>query len=130
MALPVVVAQEGIADALVEEIVRQAKTITVGPAWEKTTKLGPVVNQAHKDSVIRWIEQGIAQGAKLVLDGRSTVVEGYEHGFYLGPTIFDQVKPGMSIGEKEIFGPVLCIKRVSGFEEGLAVMNQNPYDNG
>lgn len=130
MALPVVVAQEGIADALVEEIVRQAKTITVGPAWEKTTKLGPVVNQAHKDSVIRWIEQGIAQGAKLVLDGRSTVVEGYEHGFYLGPTIFDQVKPGMSIGEKEIFGPVLCIKRVSGFEEGQAVMNQNPYANG
>ncbi|MCI8949455.1 MAG: CoA-acylating methylmalonate-semialdehyde dehydrogenase [Lachnospiraceae bacterium] len=130
MALPVVVAQEGIADALVEEIVRQAKTITVGPAWEKTTKLGPVVNQAHKDSVIRWIEQGIAEGAKLVLDGRETVVEGYEQGFYLGPTIFDQVKPGMSIGEKEIFGPVLCIKRVTSFEEGLSVMNGNPYANG
>lgn len=130
MALLVVVAQEGIADALVEEIARQAKEINVGPVWDKATKLGPVVNQAHKESVIRWIERGIEEGAELVLDGRGVVVEGYENGFYLGPTIFDHVKPGMSIGEKEIFGPVLCIKRVSCFEEGLALMNSNPYANG
>lgn len=130
MALPVVVAQEGIADALVAEIVEQAKKLTVGPAYDKNTKLGPVVNAAHKKSVTDWIEKGIEEGAELVLDGRDVKVEGYENGFYLGPTIFDHVKEGMSIGEKEIFGPVLCIKRVKSFEEGLRIMNANPYANG
>lgn len=130
MALPVVVAQEGIADALVAEIIAQAKTLKVGPAYDKSTKLGPVVNQAHKDSILKWIETGIEEGAELVLDGRDIVVEGYENGFYIGPTIFDHVAPGMSIGEKEIFGPVLCIKRVKTFEEGLEIMNANPYANG
>jgi len=65
-----------------------------------------------------------------VLDGRNVVVPGYENGFYLGPTIFDNVTPGMSIGDEEIFGPVLCIKRVKNFEEGLAVMNGNQFANG
>ena len=73
---------------------------------------------------------GIDEGAKLVLDGRNHVVEGYENGFYLGPTIFDHVKPGMSIGDTEIFGPVLAIKRVKDFEEGLAIMNANPFASG
>ncbi|MDK2966379.1 aldehyde dehydrogenase family protein, partial [Lacrimispora sp.] len=85
MALPVVVVQEEIADKLVAEIVAQAKKLKVGPAYDKTTNLGPVINQAHKDSVVKWIETGIAEGAKLVLDGRDVVVEGYENGFYLGP---------------------------------------------
>ncbi len=130
MALPVVVVQEGIADALVAEIVAQAKTLKVGPAYDKSTKLGPVVNRAHKESVVKWIETGIKEGAELVLDGRDVVVEGFENGFYLGPTIFDHVTSGMSVGDKEIFGPVLCIKRVKTFEEGLEIMNANPYANG
>ena len=65
-----------------------------------------------------------------MLDGRDLVVEGYENGFYVGPTILDHVKPGMTVGDREIFGPVLCIKRVKDFEEGLAVMNANPFANG
>ena len=130
MALPVVVAEEGIADALVEEIVKQAKTLTVGPAYEKETKLGPVVTQAHKDSILSWIEKGLSEGARLALDGRNIKVPGYENGFYLGPTVLDHVKPGMTVGDREIFGPVLCVKRVADFEEGLAVMNGNPYANG
>jgi malonate-semialdehyde dehydrogenase (acetylating)/methylmalonate-semialdehyde dehydrogenase len=77
-----------------------------------------------------WIEKGLKEGARLVLDGRNIKVEGYENGFYLGPTIFDHVKPGMTLGDREIFGPVLCIKRVKNFEEGLALMNKNPYANG
>ena len=130
MALPVVVAEEGIADALVEEIVKQARTLKVGPAYDKETKLGPVVTQAHKDSILAWIDKGLLEGAKLALDGRNVKVPGYENGFYLGPTVLDHVKPGMSVGDREIFGPVLCVKRVADFEEGLAVMNGNPYANG
>ncbi|GHU09243.1 methylmalonate-semialdehyde dehydrogenase (acylating) [Spirochaetia bacterium] len=130
MALPVVVAEDGIADDLVAEIVKQAAALKVGPAYDKETKLGPVVTEAHKQSVISWIEKGISEGAKLILDGRTTVVPGFEKGAYLGPTIFDHVKPGMTVGDREIFGPVLCIKRVGSFEEGLALMNANPYANG
>lgn len=130
MALPVVVVQEGIADRLVAEIVKQANTMKIGPAYDKTTKLGPVINEAHRQSVSDWIQKGIDEGAALVLDGRNVKVEGFEKGFYLGPTIFDHVKPGMTVGEREIFGPVLCIKRVKTFEEGLAVMNENPFANG
>lgn len=130
MALPVVVAEEGIADALVEKLVELAKGLKVGPAYDKTSKLGPVVNEKHRDSILKWIQTGIDEGAKLVLDGRGVSVNGYEGGYYLGPTIFDHVTPEMSIGTTEIFGPVLCVKRVKNFEEGLAVMNANPFANG
>lgn len=130
MALPVVVVQESIADKLVEAIVEHAKDRKVGPAYDKTSELGPVVTAQHKESVLKWIETGIKEGAKLVLDGRNVVVPGYEGGFYLGHTIFDHVTPEMAIGSKEIFGPVLCIKRVKDFEEGLALMNANEFANG
>ena len=130
MALPVVVAEESIADELVAELKRMCAAQKIGRAYEKDTKLGPVVTAEHKESVIKWIEKGIEEGAELVLDGRNTTVEGSENGFYVGHTIFDNVKPGMSVGEREIFGPVLCIKRVKNFEEGLALMNDNPFANG
>lgn len=130
MALPVVVVQESIADELTAALVKKAKELKVGPAYDKKTNLGPVINEKHKQSVIGWINKGIEEGAELVLDGRNKIVEGYENGFYLGPTIFDKVKPGMTVGDCEIFGPVLCIKRVKDFEEGLAVMNDNPFANG
>ena len=130
MALPVVVVQESIADELVAALVAQAKKLKLGPAYEKDSQLGPVVNAPHRESVVKWIEKGIEEGAELVLDGREAVVPGYESGFYLGPTIFDHVKPGMAVGDEEIFGPVLCVKRVKDFEEGLALMNANPFANG
>ena len=130
MALPVVVAQESIADKLMEKLVALAKNIKVGPAYDKTTNLGPVYSAEHKKSVEAWIQKGIDEGAKLVLDGRNVKVAGYDNGFYLGPTILDGVTPEMSVGQREIFGPVLCIKRVKNFEEGLAVMNANPFANG
>lgn len=130
MALPVVVVQESIADKLIAEIIKQVKTKKIGPAYDKTTDLGPVVTAAHKKSILGWIEKGIQEGATLVLDGRDVVVPGYENGFYVGHTIFDNVTPEMTIGRDEIFGPVLCIKRVKDFEEGLALMNANPFANG
>lgn len=130
MALPVVVAQESIADKLVALLVKYAKELKLGPAYDKESKLGPVVSAAHKAKVIGWINKGIEEGADLILDGRDVVVEGYENGFYIGPTILDNVTEEMTVGTKEIFGPVLCIKRVKDFEEGLALMNRNPYANG
>lgn len=130
MALPVVVVEEEIADALVEQIVDKAGKLRVGPAYDKLTELGPVVNAGHREYIRKWIETGVSEGAKLVLDGRGVKVEGYEKGFYIGPTVFDHVKPGMTIGEREMFGPVLCIKRVKSFEEGLKIMNANPFANG
>ena len=130
MALPVVVAEEEIADELVAKIVELAKERKVGPAYDKSSQLGPVVDENHMKRVIGWIEKGIEEGADLVLDGRDVTVEGFENGFYLGPTIFDNVTEDMTIGNEEIFGPVLCIKRVKSFEEGLALMNRNRFANG
>ena len=130
MALPVVVAHEKIADKLVEELLKQVKLIKVGPAYDKTSKLGPVVNPQHKERIEGYIAKGVEEGATLVLDGRNHVVEGFEKGFYLGPTIFDHVTEDMVIGKEEIFGPVLCVKRVKSFEEGLEIMNNNPFANG
>lgn len=130
MALPVVVVQESIADKLVSKLVELAKNVKVGPANDKDTKLGPVYSAEHKKSVCDWIQKGVDEGAKLVLDGRNVKVKGYENGFYVGPTILDNVTPEMTVGQREIFGPVLCVKRVKDFEEGLAVMNANPFANG
>jgi len=130
MALPVIVAQESIADKLVALLAKFASELKVGPAYDKTTELGPVVSDAHRQSVIKWINKGIEEGAKVVLDGRKITVKGYEKGFYLGPTILDHVTPEMTVGDIEIFGPVQCIKRVKTFEEGLELMNKNPWANG
>ena len=130
MALPVIVVQESIADRFVELLLTYAKELKVGPAYDKTSELGPLVTESHRKSVIGWIEKGISEGAKLLLDGRNVSVRGFEKGFYLGPTIFDQVTEAMTVGSDEIFGPVLCIKRVKDFEEGITVMNANWFANG
>ena len=130
MALPVVVVQESIADRLSALLVKFAGELKIGPAADKTSELGPMVTADLRQSVVNWIETGIQEGAKLVLDGRGVSVKGFEKGFYLGPTVFDHVTPAMTVGNEEIFGPVLCIKRVQSFEAGVALMNRNPFANG
>jgi malonate-semialdehyde dehydrogenase (acetylating)/methylmalonate-semialdehyde dehydrogenase len=130
MALPVVVAEDAIADELVAELLRMCKGQKIGPAYDRTTDLGPVVSAEHKKSVLNWIETGVREGASLALDGRGVTVPGYENGFYIGHTILDHVTPEMTVGQQEVFGPVLCVKRVKGFEEGLSAMNANPFANG
>ncbi len=130
MALPVVVVEESIADELVETIVEMARNLKMGPAWEPSTQLGPLCTEEHLRFVTGWIEKSIQEGARLVLDGRGVKVPGYENGYFLGPTVFDHVTPEMSCGWEEVFGPVLYIKRVRDFEEGLAVINRNPLANG
>jgi malonate-semialdehyde dehydrogenase (acetylating)/methylmalonate-semialdehyde dehydrogenase len=130
MALPVVVVEEAVADEFVERLLRIAKERKVGCAYDSTTELGPVVSAEHKKFITNWIAEGVAEGAQLLLDGRDVVVEGYENGYFVGPTIFDHVKPGMTVGDQEIFGPVTCIKRVKDFEEAINLMNANEFANG
>ncbi len=130
MALPVVVVQEAVADELVALLSRLMRDLKIGPAYDKSSRLGPLVNPEHRNSVTRWIETGVAEGAQLVVDGREVSVPGFERGFFQGPTLFDHVQPGMTIGDREVFGPVLCIKRVKDFEEGLALMNASEFANG
>ena len=130
MALSAVVVQESIADEFVKEFVKQASQIKVGPAYDKTSKLGPITYKSHYDEVIADINKGVAEGAELVLDGRNCKVEGFEDGYYVGPTLFDHVGEDMSIGQEEVFGPVLCMKRCKDFHDGLRIMNANPYANG
>jgi malonate-semialdehyde dehydrogenase (acetylating)/methylmalonate-semialdehyde dehydrogenase len=130
MALPTIAVQESVADDLVALLVKFAAERKIGPAYDRTSELGPLVSEGQLKFVTDWIEKGVAEGARLVLDGRGAVVKGFEKGFYLGPTIFDRVQPGMTIGDQEIFGPVLCVKRVEDFEEGITLMNANPFANG
>jgi malonate-semialdehyde dehydrogenase (acetylating)/methylmalonate-semialdehyde dehydrogenase len=130
MALPTVVVEEAVADQLVALLVKMMQELKIGPAYDKSSQMGPLVNAGHRQFVTDWIQKGIDEGAQLVLDGRGVTVKGFEKGFYLGPTLFDHVQPGMAVGDQEVFGPVLCIKRVKDFEEGLALMNDNEFGNG
>ncbi|MBE6715378.1 MAG: CoA-acylating methylmalonate-semialdehyde dehydrogenase [Ruminococcaceae bacterium] len=130
MALSCCVVEEAIADEFVSELKKQASQIKVGPAVDKTSKLGPITYKKHYDEVIADIDKGIREGATLVLDGRDCKVEGFPNGYYVGPTIFDNVTEEMTIGRDEVFGPVLSIKRCKTFREGLEIMNNNPYANG
>ncbi len=133
MALPTIVVEEAIADQLVELLKKFAveHQKTLGPAYEKTSQMGPVVNKGHMDFVLNWIEAGVKEGAQLVLDGRNPdVPAGCENGYFIGPTIFDHVTEDMAVGREEVFGPVLCVKRVENFEAGLQVMNNSRFANG
>jgi len=130
MALPAIAVEEEIADELVATIAELARARKIGPAFAEDTEMGPLVNEGHKTFVTEWIEKSVAEGAELVLDGRGLEIEGFENGFFLGPTIFDQVTPEMSCGNEEVFGPVLYVKRVKSFEEGVQLINASEFANG
>jgi len=130
MALPVIAVEEEIADELVATIAELAKDRKIGPAYEEDTDMGPLVNEGHKEFVLKWIDKSIEEGAELVLDGRDLKVEGFENGFFVGPTVFDKVTPEMECGNREVFGPVLYIKRVSSFDEGVELINSSEFANG
>ncbi|GHU05582.1 methylmalonate-semialdehyde dehydrogenase (acylating) [Betaproteobacteria bacterium] len=130
MALPVVCVVDSIADKLVELFKAKAKELRLGAAYLPESQLGPMGSAGQQASVIAAIDQGVAQGAQLVLDGRGVKVPGFEKGYFVGPTLFDHVLPEHAVGNEEIFGPVTAIKRVRNFEEGLALMNANPFANG
>jgi malonate-semialdehyde dehydrogenase (acetylating)/methylmalonate-semialdehyde dehydrogenase len=130
MALPVIVVEEAIADELVATIAELAQQRKIGPAWEESTEMGPLVNEEHRAFVTDWIEKSIDEGAVPVLDGRTTAVPGYEGGFFVGPTVFDHVTRDMACGRDEVFGPVLYVKRVADFDEGVRLINESEFANG
>jgi malonate-semialdehyde dehydrogenase (acetylating)/methylmalonate-semialdehyde dehydrogenase len=130
MALPAIAVEESIADELVATITELAKERKIGPAYDESTDMGPLVNAEHYEFVNSWIEKSIGEGAVPVLDGRSVTVEGHENGFYMGPTVFDHVTPEMACGQQEVFGPVLYVKRVADFNEGVELINDSEFANG
>jgi malonate-semialdehyde dehydrogenase (acetylating) / methylmalonate-semialdehyde dehydrogenase len=129
MALSVVVLV-GEAQKWIPELVAKAKTLKISAGTEKGTDVGPVVSCAAKERVQGLIERGVADGAKLELDGRNPQVAGYEKGNFVGPTVFSGVKPGMSIYEQEVFGPVLCLSAAADIDEAIEFINNNPNGNG
>jgi len=130
MAVSAIVAVGGIADALVEKLAQRAAKLNIGAGTGKDVDMGPLVTNAHRDKVAGYVDKGIAEGAKLVLDGRSFKAPGLENGFFLGASLFDNVKPQMTIYKDEIFGPVLSVVRVQTLDEAIALINANPYANG
>ena len=130
MAISAVVAVGAAADPLVSLLKKKAQAIKVGPGHADGMDMGPLVTKQHRDKVASYVDVGIKEGAKLVADGRGLVVKGHEDGFFLGTTLFDDVKPGMKIYQDEIFGPVLIVLRVPTLEDAIAMVNANPYANG
>ncbi len=131
MALPVVVpVGEKTANALREKLIPAIAKLRVGVSTDPEADYGPVVNAAHKARVEGWIQTAVDEGAELVVDGRGFELQGHEKGFFVGPTLFDHVKPGMKSYREEIFGPVLQMVRAETFEEALALPSQHQYGNG
>jgi malonate-semialdehyde dehydrogenase (acetylating)/methylmalonate-semialdehyde dehydrogenase len=127
MAISAIVAVEPIASALVARIHSRMANIKTGDGAQGSD-MGPLVTKVHRDKVASYIEAGEKAGATLVEDGRKVKVDG--EGFFLGPTLFDNVTPEMSIYKEEIFGPVLSVLRVNTYDEALALVNGHPYGNG
>ena len=128
MAISVAVTVGESGDALVEEVTRRAREIKVGPGLEPDSEMGPVVTAEARDRIAGYIGLGAEAGARVTVDGRELEVDG--GGFWVGPTVIDQVQPGMSVYDDEIFGPVLSVVRSGSLDEAIALINANSYANG
>ena len=131
MAISVVVTVgDQVADKLVEKLLPKIAELKIGAGTSCGLDMGPLVTGAARDKVVGYIDSGVEQGATLVVDGRGLTVSGCEEGFFVGGTLFDNVKPGMKIYDEEIFGPVLCIVRVNSLEDAMQLINDHEYGNG
>ena len=129
MAISVLVAVEPVADAIIAKIKERMIKLSTGDGT-KGSDMGPLVTRVHRDKVASYVEAGIKEGATVVVDGRNPQVNGESNGFWLGPTLFDHVKPEMSIYRDEIFGPVLSVVRVKSYDDGINLINNHIYGNG
>lgn len=116
-------------EPLRDRFVEAAAKLKVGDPLDESVQMGPVISKQHKGRVLRHIEQGLKEGAKLVLDGRRVTVPGYEEGYFVGPTVFDGVAREMTLAREEIFGPVIGILKVGSLDEAIKVIDANPYGN-
>lgn len=130
MAISVGVAVGSVGDALIEKLEPRIARLRIKDGMEPDADMGPVVTAAHRAKILDYIEQGIAEGAQLVLDGRRHLVAGRDNGFFLGATLFDHVRPDMVVYREEIFGPVLVIVRVPDLAAALALVNAHEFGNG
>jgi len=123
---------DAVADKLIADLKTEIGGMRVGPGLggQSEPHMGPLVTREHADKVLGYIDQGINEGATLVVDGRGFTVQGAENGYFVGPTLFDHVKPGMRIYDEEIFGPVLSVVRVDSYDEALELINAHEYGNG
>jgi malonate-semialdehyde dehydrogenase (acetylating)/methylmalonate-semialdehyde dehydrogenase len=129
MAISALVAVDSIADELVEKIKDRMGKLRTGDGT-RDCDMGPLVTGAHRDNVASYVDAGEREGASLVVDGRDAQFDADGDGFFLAPTLFDRVTTDMSIYTDEIFGPVLSVLRVGTYDEGLQMINANPYGNG
>jgi malonate-semialdehyde dehydrogenase (acetylating)/methylmalonate-semialdehyde dehydrogenase len=130
MAISTAVAVGRAGDALVDKVRERAERLRTGPGLDPQTDMGPLVSGAARDKVAGLIESGVHEGAKLLLDGREVAVDGHQDGFYLGPSLFDEVTTDMAIYREEIFGPVLIVLRTDTIDEAIELISSNPYGNG
>lgn len=130
MAVSVALVEDGVADQLLDLLAVRANAVRVLPGDHPDADMGPVITQAAKDRIERLIGGAQDAGARLVVDGRGCTVDGYSGGFFVGPTVVDQVTTDMEIYREEVFGPVIDVIRVTGLDEAVEIINANPYGNG
>jgi malonate-semialdehyde dehydrogenase (acetylating)/methylmalonate-semialdehyde dehydrogenase len=130
MAISVAVAVGGVGDKLIERLAPRIRALKVGPGTDKEAEMGPLVTRQHLDKVRGYVDQGVAEGAELVVDGRDLKLQGYEDGFFIGGCLFDRVTPEMTIYKEEIFGPVLSVVRADSFDGALKLVNDHEFGNG
>src|SRR6188474_856552 len=121
---------EKAADALMKKLVPRVESLKIGPSTDNNADYGPLVTRAHLNKVKDYVDLGVKEGAKLVVDGRAFKLQGYENGFYMGGCLFDEVTPDMRIYKEEIFGPVLSVVRARDYDEALRLPNEHEYGNG
>ena len=130
MAQSVAVAVGGIGDELVEKLSKKVEALKVGPGLDKNSEMGPLVTKEHLEKVKGYVDLGVKEGAKLVVDGREIKLQGYENGFFIGGCLFDNVTKNMRIYNEEIFGPVLSVVRVKDFNDAIQLINDHEFGNG
>ena len=130
MAISATVAVGDAGDALMDAVNRKAREVNVGSGRDATSEMGPVVTPEARDRILGLIDAGEKQGGTVTVDGRSLVVQGYEKGFFVGPTVLDHVTPAMDVYREEVFGPVLSVLRSNTVDEAIDLVNANPYGNG
>ena len=118
------------ADALIEALAPRVRALKIGPATDREAEMGPLVTKQHLDKVGAYIDKGVAEGAKLVVDGRGFKLQGYEGGYFIGGTLFDHVDKEMTIYREEIFGPVLSVLRAGSYDEAVGLINAHEFGNG
>jgi len=130
MAQSVAVAVGNVGDKLVEQLAKKVEALKVGPGMDKSSEMGPLVTKEHLEKVKGYVDLGVQEGAKLVVDGRDIKLQGYEEGYYIGGCLFDNVKKEMRIYKEEIFGPVLSVVRAKDFDEAINLINDHEFGNG